>query len=184
MKLSILICSVPTRMSTHFRQLLDVLLPQATKDVEVVWLGDNYKMSVGEKRNNLLSIAKGKYVTFVDDDDMVSKDYVAELLRYINGGADIICFNVNCSLNGGKYKRVDYDANFLADHETKDAYKRLPNHICCVKREIALQVGFLSINMGEDSDYAKRLKPLIKTQSIINKVLYNYDFSHTISETQ
>ena len=171
-------------MSNHFQQLLDVLLPQATKEVEVLWLGDNYRMSVGEKRNNLLSIAKGKYVTFVDDDDMVSKDYVAVLLKYIEGGADVINFHVNCSLDGGRYKRVDYDANLLADHDTQEAYKRLPNHIMCVKRGLALQVGFLNVNNGEDSDYAKRLRPLIRTQSIIDKVLYNYDFSYTISETQ
>lgn len=184
MKLSILICTVPSRMSTFLPALLDKLLPQCTGDVEVLWLGDNKKRTVGEKRNNLLDLAKGDYVVFVDDDDGITADYVAELLHHIKGGADVINFNVMCSVNGGEYKRVDYDARFKRDSNHKDHYKRIPNHIMCVKRELALKARFPEINMSEDSAYAKKLKLLIKTQTFITKPLYYYTFSHQTSETQ
>jgi len=44
----------------------------------------------------------------------------------------------------------------------------------CVKTELAKQIPFKAVNFGEDSDYAKRLLPLLKTQERINETLYNY----------
>ena len=184
MKLSILICTVPSRVDTFLPKMVTSLCKQAGKDVEVLWLGDNKKRTVGQKRNDLLNLAQGEYVTFVDDDDRVTDDYVSNILKGIETGADVVNFNVMCSLNGGKAKRVDYDARFLRDAETKEAYQRLPNHIMCVKRELAVSVGFPKKNMSEDADFAKRLRPLIKKQAFINKALYYYDFSHQVSETQ
>lgn len=183
-KLSILICTVPSRMSTFLPTLLDKLLPQATKDVEIIWLGDNKKRTVGEKRNNLLNLAKGDYIIFVDDDDRVSDDYVAQLMNGIRSGADVVNFKVMCSVNGSPYKRVDYDATFKRDTDHADHYRRIPNHLMCTKRVLALQAGFPLISMSEDAQYAKKLLPLLKTQAFIDKVLYYYDFSHQISETQ
>ena len=184
MKLSILICTVPSRVNEYLPKLIDRLLPQATKDVEILWLGDNKQRSVGKKRNDLLDLAQGEYVTFIDDDDMVSEDYVSELLNAIRGGADVINFNVMCSVNGGEYKRVDYNVNFKRDYDTAEAYKRLPNHIMCSKRILAQTARFPEINMSEDAQYAKKLKLLIKTQTFIEKPLYWYTFSHQTSETQ
>jgi len=54
----------------------------------------------------------------------------------------------------------------------------------CVKRELALQVPFKEINFGEDADYAKRLKPLLKSEHSIHKVLYHYDYNSKTTETQ
>jgi hypothetical protein len=93
MKLSILICSVQKRLH-KFAQLAEHLEKQAqNKPVEILWLGDNKSMTVGEKRNKLLSLAKGQYVCFVDDDDWVADDYIDELLKGTESGADVICFN-------------------------------------------------------------------------------------------
>lgn len=186
MKLSILICSVPSRVKEYFPKLMEKLEPQLTKDVEVLWLGDNKKRSVGQKRNDLLALAQGQYVTYVDDDDDISEDYVKEILHYIKhgGGVDVINFNVMCSVNGGDYKRVDYDARFKRDTDHADHYRRIPNHIMCIRKDLARQVGFPHKNMSEDSDFAKKLRPLIRSQAFIEKPLYYYTFSHQVSETQ
>jgi len=184
MKLSILICTVPSRVSDFLPKMINHLTKQATKGVEIIYLGDNRQRSVGQKRNDLLALAQGDYVTFVDDDDEVTDDYVVEILNAIRGKADVINFNLMCSVNGGEYKKVYYDASFRRDRDHPDRYERIPNHIMCVKRELALSVGFPLINVREDSDYAKRLRPLLRTQTFIEKVLYYYNFSHKISETQ
>ena len=184
MKLSILICTVPSRVESFFPKLLKTLESQLTKDAEVLWLGDNKQRTVGEKRNNLLSIANGEYVTFVDDDDEITNDYVSQILNAIKEGADVINFNVMCSVNGGEYRRVDYDASFGRDSDHADHYKRIPNHIMCIRRELAVRTGFPKISMSEDADFAKRLRPLIRSQSFIRKTLYYYNFSHKTSETQ
>ena len=184
MKLSILICTVPSRVDTYLPKMIKSLEKQATKDVEIIWLGDNKKRSVGQKRNDLLDLAQGKYVTFVDDDDRVTDDYVSLILKGIEKDVDVVNFKVSCSVNGGKYKDVFYDARFTSDKNLKDRYERRVNHIMCVKRELALRAGFPHKNMGEDDEYAGRLRPLIKSQAFIDKVLYFYTFSHQTSETQ
>ncbi len=51
---------------------------------------------------------------------------------------------------------------------------RWPNHLNPVKREHALAIRFLEISIGEDRDYAKRLRPLLKTEEFMDARLYNY----------
>ena len=36
------------------------------------------EMSVGEKRNKLIHMAKGEYFSFIDDDDLVSEECYGE----------------------------------------------------------------------------------------------------------
>lgn len=184
MKLSILICTVPSRVETYLPKMINALDKQATRDVEILYLGDNKQRTVGEKRNNLLNLAKGDYVVFVDDDDEVTEDYVKMILRGADSGADVINFKVKCSVNGGEYRDVIYDARFRKNENLKDRYHRLPNHIMAIKRDLAVRAGFPQKNMGEDDDFSRRLRPLIKTQATIDKVLYYYIFSHQTSETQ
>ena len=83
--LSILIATVPTRTETFLPRILAELNRQCHgKDVEVLYLGDFFNMTVGKKRNHLLSISSGLYTTFVDDDDMISENYVDRILTEVN----------------------------------------------------------------------------------------------------
>lgn len=180
-RLSVLICTLPSRFD-NLKKLMGVLGDH--EGCEVIYLGDNKHRSVGRKRNDLLALAQGDYVSFVDDDDWVEPDYVPLLLRGIKSGVDVINFKVKCSVNGGAYKEVVYDALFLADRDTPERYERLPNHLMCIKRELAIKVGFKDMGMGEDADFAKRLKPHLRSEASIDRVLYYYNFSHQTSETQ
>lgn len=191
MKLSVLICSTNTRSATFlpvfmeriFKQL-DSLEIKHQNMVEILILVDNKKMMLGTKRNKMVQIAQGEYVVFCDDDDVLEPDYLKQLLSACESDADIITFKVNVTLDGGDPKACYYSKDFESDHNTIEAYYRLPNHIMCVKRELALQVEYLPIIYGEDSDYSKRLKPLLKTEHFIDKVLYNYIWNRHTTETQ
>ena len=191
MKLSILVCSTNNRYDNFLISILDQLfaqwnnLPDYLKnEVEILTLIDNKTRMLGTKRNNLIEIAQGDYVVFVDDDDRVSKDYIKQLLTGISFKADVINFNVEVSINGNEPKPCFYNAEYEADYNEADSYHRLPNHIMCVKRSLALQVMYKDIPKGEDSDYSKRLKPLINTQYNIGATLYYYDYSDVTTETQ
>lgn len=184
MKLSILVCTVFSRVDGFLPKIIKQIEPQLTDEVEVLYLGDNKRRTVGEKRNDLLTIAQGEYVAFVDDDDRITDDYVKKLLEGIETGADIVNFMVACSVNGGEYKPVYYDARFKKDRNLSDRYLRLPNHLMCVKRKIALGNMFPMVSFGEDAAYAEKLRGKIKTQAFIEKVLYYYDFNNKTSETQ
>lgn len=184
MKLSILICSLESRkdllanlLHNLYNQIRDI------NEVEVLRLIDNKQMSVGAKRNALIGLAKGDYITFIDDDDRISTDYIDNLLQGIELGYDSICFEVLYNPAGGNPKLVKYSAKYK-DRELVTHFERATNHLMCTKRSIASKVKFKNISFGEDAIWAKSLVRLIKTEGQIEKVLYYYDFDHAKSETQ
>jgi hypothetical protein len=55
-------------------------------------------------------------------------------------------------------------------------YERYPNHLNCIKSNIAKQIEFTDKNFSEDTDYADMLfaSGLIKNEFTIDKILYYY----------
>ncbi len=184
MILSILILTVPSRTEKFLPKITNKLTAQAVdKPVEVLWLGDNYAMSIGEKRNRLLSIAKGDYVCFVDDDDDVSDDYVDLILAATRRSPDVIVFQSEYTEDGKNPRPVYFDMAFSRDVNHAASFDRIPNHLCPIKRDIALEIPYAKISMGEDSDYAQRLLRKVKSQTKINKRIYFHRFSYSTSES-
>lgn len=189
--LSILVCSVHTRYKTFLPKIQDQLydqlaaLPEADQQrVEIIVLTDNKQMMLGHKRNTMIDIAQGKYIAFVDDDDRLADDYIAELLKATDTDADAIVFTAMVSLNGEPAKPCYYSKVHRRDYNKGSAYYRIPNHICCVKKSVSLKSSFPNILYGEDSGYGKVLLPHIKTEHVIDKVLYYYDYNADTTETQ
>lgn len=189
--LSILVCSIHKRYDNFLLKIEKQLFEQyealneADKErIELLVLTDNKQMMLGHKRNTMVDIAQGKYVVFVDDDDRVSDDYIDQLLEATKSDADSIVFKASVSLNGGKAKICHYSKDVVNDYNANDAYYRIPNHICCVKRELALKSSFPNVLYGEDAGYGKILLPHLKTEHKIEKVLYYYDYNAKTTETQ
>lgn len=186
MELSILICSTDTRLDNFLLRSYKMLNEQAKQyaGVEVLALVDNKRRTVGQKRNDLIAIANGKYVAFVDDDDIVEPDYIQELLQQTKEGTDVICFGARRYVNGVHDRDVKYGVQFRKDSDTPGLYYRIPNHLMCFKRDLACEISYDDISCGEDSAWAKKMLYKIKTQTTINKVLYHYYFSPQTTETQ
>lgn len=189
--LTVLVCSVHTRYDTFLpkiqKQLFDQYLALSNEDqdkVEIIVLTDNKKMMLGHKRNVMVEMAQGKYICFVDDDDRISDDYIKTLLDAITSDADVIAFQAEVSLNGEPSKRCYYSKDNKADFNKSNAYYRIPNHICCVKKSVSLKSSFPNVLYGEDAGYGKVLLPHLKTEHKINKVLYYYDYNSETTETQ
>jgi hypothetical protein len=183
-KLSILIPTLYSRIF-EFSSMVSRLHHQAKGlPVEILWLGETTKTIIlGKKRNLLMSMASGTHLVFCDDDDSVSLNYVGAILTALDTDPDVVCFGVECRVDGGEWKRVRYDLNYERDGNFPTHYERLPNHIMCTRRTLAMQAGFPEVSFAEDFDFARRLKPLLKTQVLIDDVLYHYDYSSTKSET-
>lgn len=189
--LSILVCSVHTRYDTFLPKIQEQLFDQYgslsepdQERVEIVVLTDNKKMMLGHKRNTMVDIAQGKYVVFVDDDDRVASDYIQSLLDATASDADSIVFQAEVSLDGEAPKICYYSKDVGKDFNTPSAYHRIPNHICCVKKEVSLKSSFPNVLYGEDAGYGKVLLAHIKTEHKIDKVLYYYDYNSETTETQ
>ena len=81
--LSICICTLTDR-ARQFAELMECIQPQADGEpVEILVESDSGQATIGEKRNRLLQRAKGQYIAFVDDDDMVAAAYVPQVLSHI-----------------------------------------------------------------------------------------------------
>ncbi|MBD3408414.1 MAG: glycosyltransferase [Candidatus Lokiarchaeota archaeon] len=180
-RLSILICTLDYRHK-YLSTLIGKLTPQINdKPVELLYLGDNKTRTIGRKRGDLLKLAQGDYVVFIDDDDDVSHEYVDSILQAIESDPDCVVFDLEIH-HGVNTKLVKYGINT----EIKDLsthYERKVNHLMPVKRSIALKVGYGNEKRGEDRHYAVKLEKHLKTESRIDKVLYIYQYNPRLSET-
>lgn len=192
MKLSILICTIPSRQEL-LKQLMANLSAQiealkASSEVEVLVCLDNKTATVGHKRNQLLHDASGEFVVFVDDDDDISDDYVYQILEALKKDptADCIGFLAIASIAGSNQHPVIYSLQNDSQVESGGIYYRLPCHLTPLRKAALGEVRFPEQNLGEDAGFASSLYRLkkLKKEAFINKVMYHYQFNPATSETQ
>lgn len=178
--LSVLICTIATRQ--HFLTgLLAKMFRQLPLGVEIVIGSDDGEEPIGDKRNRLLDAAWGKYVCFFDDDDTPGDDYFSALLAALEAKPDCVGFRVRRTEDGALDGEAIHSARFTKNFSDRKPgghshYERVPNHLNPVRIELARKIRFKSLNSGEDTDYAVRLRPLINIEEFVDRVLYRYDW--------
>lgn len=172
-RLSILIPTVPGR-EAKLAALLSVLDAQTRPSVELLVLRDSRGMTTGEKRTRLIAIARGQYVTFVDDDDMVAGDYVDSILAGLDGDPDVLNYVVRVQGHGPE-KLCRYGLK-LQHGNLPNGYQRKPNHLMVWRRALAQQIPFPALTIGEDTDWATKMVALASREISLDKVLYTYQF--------
>ena len=188
-KLTILVPTVPSRISTYYPRLMKHLLDQTKpySNIELISFFDNKKRSIGKKRDEMLKLVQGEYVVFIDDDDRISDDYISEIMNALqnNPAADCVVFNCICSVNNGHGKLCKYGIEFeYGDILGGLEWRGKPAHTMVYKSCIAKAHSFSDMKHGEDTDWVKRACLDIKNQVRIDKVLYYYDAEYlTTSET-
>jgi hypothetical protein len=196
-KLSICIPSIPNRMRMYLQPLYSKLLTQIgdAKDVEVISLMDNKMMSIGRKKSLLLSMATGRYVCIIDDDDTVADDYISTLREKITDDldVDVICYNQEATIQGKTWlvktslthnQVHPFDQLAVDQNGNTIPCKRPPWQWCLWKREIAQAVAFGDSNWAEDAAFTLDACKKAKTELVIDKVMCYYSWSPTVTETQ
>lgn len=174
--LSILIPSLHNRSASR-EELLKALARQPFKYMsrcQVLVDIDGRQVTIGAKRNRLLAAAIGRYVTFIDDDDLVTPDYLERVFEGIDKGVDHVGVGMMFTPDHGRHHLVECSMHHEWGMREDGVYLRSPQHTCVVKRELALAVGFENSSFGEDRDYAERLRPLIETEHVITRPIYFY----------
>ena len=180
-RLSILIPTLLNRRNL-FQNLSSMLDKQRTNEVEILSCCDNGEMTIGKKRNLLLSNAEGEYVSFIDDDDLVSDDYIKKVLDASASGPDCCSLQGEISMTVNKRTRQRKRATRIFKHsidythwyQEKEVYYRCPNHLNAIRRSIALKVKFPNKDKGEDRDFSLKIQPLLRTESKIEGTIYFY----------
>jgi hypothetical protein len=180
--LTIMICTMDERKRLLDR-LLSVITPQLSDSVQLLICKDaadqthtpHKRPSIGRKRNSILKRATGKYVCFIDDDDLISPDYISTMLRACEYNTDCIGLSGLVTTNGGNPKFFSHSLKYNKWEENNGIYQRFPNHLNPIKRSIAQMVGFDETRThGEDRDFSERVFPLLKTEYYVPNIVYIY----------
>ena len=178
--LSILIPTMPKRLGL-LKRLLNVLNPQVTDEVEILTHSDDGRIPTGRKRNDLIKQAQGQYVVFIDDDDIVADTYVSDILKAATKNPDCITFRGWMETDGQCRTEFRLSINYpyaTGIHNGEQIYFRYPNHITPIRRDIAINVLFPNVTIGEDYMWATAIHKagLLKSEVHIKKQLYFYQY--------
>lgn len=139
--------------------------------------------SIGRKRNDLLKRATGKYVVYLDDDEKISPSYIETLVRLADFDGDVLTF-MNITKTDHYWTIVDMSLRHESNEEAAPGkiVKRLPWHVCPVKRSLAIQFEFEDTNYGEDWSWMERVLTLCKNECHSDSVIHEYNHSSKTSE--
>jgi glycosyltransferase involved in cell wall biosynthesis len=184
--LSILTPAVPARMvgalAVLVERIAQISAPFSGQVEHLVFM-DNKRRPVGAKRQALLDIARGEYVAFVDDDDWVTPDYLAELLPRCQSGPDVVTFLQTATING-QSGTIHFDATCHVDEPwaPNAVARRRPWHVCAWRRALAVQGVFTEVNYGEDRAWVDQVAPLARNTLHIPRILHHYRHSTATTE--
>jgi hypothetical protein len=156
--LSILIySSIDSSKSNKLKQLIDLLNAQLVASVEV-WIGD--------QRQDLLDRARGDYIVYIDEGDLVPDYYVSSILKAIGSRKpDVIGFICYYSAPDSSIAVHTYSIKYSETTRFADqSCQGPPIHLNPMRRKLALKVG---------TAYDTRdLLSHLKTEYFIPKVMY------------
>lgn len=189
--LSVLIPATPARYHSHLWPLYEKLAAQvdalgylpAGSGVELLVFLDNRQRTIGEKRDALVQMSRGKFVAFCDDDDDVSPNYISELAAAIEKapGADVITFKQRVFVDG-----IEAVCHFSLKHQNEPfspaGFKRNAWHVCAWRGDLARRYRFPASNYGEDWAWARHLVIEAKKEHHVDQVLHTYRYDSKVSE--
>lgn len=137
-------------------------------------------ITIGKKRTEMLWAVNSDYICFVDDDDMVSHDYIEKVYDAIQSGPDVVGMRGYVTLDRSLPLNWIISTKYTEWAGDVDGFKyvRYPNHLSPIKLEHARAVGFPDVRHAEDYEYSMGLKKsgLLKTQTFIDSEIYFYHF--------
>jgi hypothetical protein len=167
-------------------RLLGVLEPQLHNEhnVELIIRESDAAIPVGENRELMRRQARGEYISFIDDDDLVPPHFVARILPRLlhpdGAGVDYIGFNLEWRLDGefGCIEKRSLKFNHPQHGgvwNDRDGRYRDLSHVNPMRRELALRAPMAGWP-GEDNRWADAIRALrvVKTEHYLDETLYYY----------
>ncbi|MBQ6127984.1 glycosyltransferase [Candidatus Saccharibacteria bacterium] len=150
---------------------------------------DNEKISIKHRKknghisrasNDALKMAKGTFVALVDNDDVLPKNALYEVVKELNRNKklDMIYSDEDKIDEEGKRSQPNFKPDFSPDTLMSLNYI---SHLCVLRRSLVKKVGGFRTGYEGAQDYDLYLRIVEKTSQIshIPKVLYHWRISET-----
>lgn len=167
-----------------FERLMAGLLPQlAAYDgrARVVGWHNDGSPSLPKIRQAMVLAADTDYLSFVDDDDLVSPYYVAEVMAALETRPDYVGFQVQCYSDGAPTAVAHHSLEFRRWRNFPGRYERDISHINPIRTVLARKANFAKTAPGraEDRSWADQLRRsgVLRTQVVIPRIMYHYLYS-------
>ena len=151
-------------------------------EVEFQIDGRGREISIGQKRTDLYQQANGLFVVQWDSDDWVSDAGIYDIVSAIKKTPEVDCvtYEEYVHINGVNYTSnhsiLYHDWEGEGNTEFADGFNfhRTPYMKSVIKTEIAKSVPVPDCRFGEDHQWSKLIKPLLKTEHHIEEEIYHY----------
>ena len=167
------------RLITNIHETRQAICPDIRIHISILF--DNREQSVGLKRQLLIENSKGKYISFIDDDDDVTPAYFEDAADCIRGGYHV------CRLRGQITPYTfthSIDIPVTGMMAVDDVFVRPPNHLNIVMSDVAKFIKFANLKHGEDFDWSIRMSQAgfltNEYQSDSSRIHYIYNHSDEI----
>lgn len=162
-------------------QSLSIIKRKAAENPNIRYY-DQKNMGVAKTRNKAISLATGKYIMFMDNDDYFDQDYVATFVKAIEkDDFDVVI---------GGYRRITENLKILQEEKLKNKpfskYLIMAPWAKIYKREFLLahDFQFLDYVIGEDVYFSLSLYFSTDKIGIIDYIGYNWFFNtQSVSNT-
>jgi hypothetical protein len=172
---TILVATLAQRRD-RFVRLLGQLTPQLDAVDGAVTLCAFYnhgQHGLGAVRQQLVEHATSTYVSFVDDDDEVPDYHVAEVLTQLDGVVDYVGWQMQTYVDGHALKPTFHSLRYDRWWDDARGYYRDVSHLNPIKRELALRGDFRG-SPPEDVHWVDQVRPYVRTEAYVDKVMYHY----------
>lgn len=163
-----------------FERLMAGLLPQLDpfegRARVVAWHNDG-SPSLPKIRQAMVLGTETDYLSFADDDDLVSPDYVAEVMGALTTRPDYVGFQLQCYSDGAPTAVAHHSLEFRRWRNLPGRYERDISHINPIRTALARKADFtLAGRRAEDRAWADQIrqKRLLRSQVVIPRILYHY----------
>lgn len=167
-----------------FERLMAGLLPQLGAHegrVHVVGWHNNGSPRLPKIRQTMVMSAQTDYLSFVDDDDLVSPGYVDAIVTALTTRPDYVGFQVQCYSDGAPTAVSYHSLEYTRWQNFAGRYERDISHINPIRTAIARKVDFTQTRPGsaEDRVWAAQLRRgrLLRSQVVVDRILYHYLYS-------
>jgi glycosyltransferase involved in cell wall biosynthesis len=150
----------------------DQMIKQSNYPIRYFWQNNS---GVSKARNKLIELAEGKYITFIDSDDLLFLYAVEDLMNLVEcNGSDIVIYSsyvgIDARGNAVKRKPRKLPSGYIAAKLFEYIYVHSCGTMC--RKELLEEAGGFDISLRVCSEYSLWLKLSLK-----------YDFVPTVRPT-